>query len=72
MKRITGWFDDVESNTIIFWLVVGTLILVVIGAIATSREKDRFLAGCLQDHKEYECEERWSIAHPPTPITQGK
>lgn len=49
------------------WLIVGTvgciaLIIFIIFATASKQEDDRkkFMAGCLQDKKQYECDVLWN------------
>lgn len=44
------WWD-----TLICAIVLGLLTLIIVGLIAVSREDDRLMKQCMQDHKEYEC-----------------
>lgn len=49
-------------------LIVGLLI---VGAVNSVNEKAAFMAECVQDHKQYECDAIWRSGEPdyiPVPI----
>jgi len=44
--------------------IVVALVLMVVGAMELSEEKQAFMAECIQDRKGYECEAMWKQMHP--------
>lgn len=58
MKSQKGWFD---------WAVVGIVVcigLILFAIVSTgmkqSEDHKKFMAGCLQDKKQYECDVLWN------------
>jgi hypothetical protein len=67
-------FEDFWSVWLAVILTVGLLAgLVVVAAKSEAEHKARFMAQCMQDHKEYECTALWrrgdpSVVAVPIPI----
>jgi hypothetical protein len=64
-------------------VILGLGIIAALGwriASVENAEYDRFMAGCMQDHKEYECTVMWRASSPappaivpiPVPLNPGR
>ena len=61
MRKQKGWIDDLTAVLLVFFVVA---VIFVVVAIAQKQAEDRarFMRGCLQDKKQYECDVLWNQA----------
>lgn len=44
--------------------IVGILIAVGVGAVVLKGERERFIASCMQQEPQYQCEVKWKQMRP--------
>lgn len=59
MRKQKGWIDDWTAVLLVFFVVV-VISAVVATAQKQAEDRARFMGGCLQDKKQYECDVLWN------------
>lgn len=49
-------------------VIVAIVLVLIVSAIGYTKNHERFMADCLQDHKQYECDMMWKAANPPPQV----
>ena len=57
-------------SAIVLALVIGLVAVVWFAVKVSQKNHARFMAGCMEDHKEYECTYMWRASERDTPPPQ--
>ena len=49
-------------------VIVGVIVLAIVAIVDDGKHHDKFMAQCMQDHKQYECDALWRAGEDHTTV----